>query len=291
MSLRKIIREYLFEQHWTIGFIQEPLANILSGESYIINYVQGMPKDRWFADPFILDYNDETIQILVEEFCYKIRRGRIAKLNIDRCSLKLLDYKIILDLSSHLSFPFIQRKGDRIFISPENSESGEWTMYEYNHKTDELTKVKSVINQPLTDAIITDSFGKEQIFSTQTPNQNGNKLTVYSIEGKKEKEILFSSNVARNAGDWFKLDETVYRPAQDCNGAYGTAVILQEVTTKGDDYHFKDVRRIESTNPMFTTGCHTFNSYKGLTVIDVHGYRRPSLFKVVKIIRKLKNRI
>ena len=286
MSIRNKLSRYVNEQHWTLGFIEQPLKDIIEGKPYEISYVKGMPRDRWFADPFILNYDENSIQVLVEELCYKLRRGRIAKLIIDRHTYRLLGYKIILDLPTHLSFPFIQRKDGKIFISPENSASGSWNKYEYNPGTDSLTKVKTIVNLPLTDAVSTELFGEELISATRLPNPNGNILTTYSKDGELKQSITFPSNLARNAGTWFCVDNKVYRPAQDCNLGYGKAVILQEVINNEGNFSFVDVRRIESTHPKFTTGCHTFNNYKGLTIIDVHGWRRPFLVKIVRGIKQ-----
>ena len=287
MSIRSKLSHYINEQHWTFGFIEQPLADIIDGKPYVINYVKGMPRDRWFADPFILEYDEDRIQVLVEEFCYKLRRGRIAWLSIDRKSYSLLEYKIILDLPTHLSFPFIQRKDGKIYICPENSASGGWSRYEYNLTTDSLVKVNTIANLPLTDAVSTELFGEELVFATSLHDPNGDSLTAYSKDGGLKQRISFPSKIARNAGDWFVVDNKVYRPAQDCSNGYGKAVILQEVANKEGVFTFKEVRRIVSTHPKFTTGCHTFNNYKGLTIVDVHGWRRPRLVKAVRSIKKL----
>lgn len=287
MSIRTRLYDYIYEQRWTIGFIDGPIADIVDGKPYTIHYVKGMPCDRWFADPFILDYDDNTIRVLAEEFCYKIKRGRIARLLIDRSNYRLISYNIILDLPTHLSFPFIERKNGKVYICPENSASGCWSKYEYNAESGQTNKVQVIAQEPLTDAIKTDLFGEELIFSTHIPSQNGNVLSVYDLNSLKTQEIIFPSNTARNAGSWFKIGDKVYRSAQDCNGGYGRAVIIQEVLEEGDGFGFKDVRRIESTNPLFTTGCHTFNHYGGVSVLDVHGRRRPRLVWAANALKKL----
>lgn len=285
------LRRFFYEQHWTLGFIEQPLSDIVQGRSYEIHYLKGMPKDRWFADPFILDYDSQEIKVLVEEFCYGIRRGRIARLTIERNSYRLKDYKIILDLSTHLSFPFIIRKKGKVYICPENSESGAWHMYEYDSSSDELTRLRTIINEPLTDAIVCNAFGESMIFSTHLPTQNGNVLSIFNEEGALVQEVQLNSNAARNAGDWFKAGDKVYRPAQDCNGAYGKAVIIQEVQRENDgSFKFIETQRIESTHPKYTTGCHTFNSYNDLIVVDVHGRRRPMLFKLFSGVMKMAGR-
>lgn len=285
MSIRNKLSRYINEQHWTIGFIEQPLKDIVEGKPFEIHYVKGMPHDRWFADPFILDHDDNAISVLAEEFSYSIRRGRIALLTFDRHSYGLQNYKIILDISTHLSFPFIQRKNGKVFVCPENSESGSWNRYEYNMDTNQCLKKYTIVEKPLTDAIITDLLNKEYVFSTQLPNQNGNTMLMYSIGGVLQQELVFSTKVARNAGDWICVDGKIYRPAQDCNNGYGRAVIIQEVTKIDDSLEFTDIRRIESTHPKYTTGCHTFNHYNGLSVVDVHGWRRPVLVKWVDFFK------
>lgn len=286
MKAKSKIYNFVFEQHWTLGLIESPLSDVLTGKPLKIHYVRKMPKDRWFADPFILDYDDHFIYILVEEFSYNIRRGRLAKLTIDRHDYCLLEYKIILDLSTHLSFPFIERVDDKILICPENSESGSWEQYEYDRERELLIKADTLVKEPLTDAIVTDAFGEKLIFATHLPTQNGNTLSVYSCKGELLQEVRLPSCIARNAGAWFNLDGNVYRPAQDCNGGYGKAVIIQRVNMDDDgSFIFEDVCRIESDHPKFTTGCHTLNSYKGYAVIDVHGYRKRKLAKIAIALR------
>lgn len=290
MSIRRRSYSFVYEQHWTLGFIEGPVSDIVAGKPYEIHYLKGIPHDRWFADPFILDYDDKIIQVLTEEYCYRVKRGRISRLLIDRRSYRLISYSIILDLPTHLSFPFIERKDSKVYICPENSASGCWSKYEYNPESGQANKVQIIAHEPLTDAIKTDMFGEELIFSTHIPSQNGNVLTVYDSDGLKIQEIVFHSKTARNAGDWLKIGDKVYRPAQDCNGRYGRAVIIQEVLEEVDGFEFRDVRRIGSTNPLFTTGCHTFNHYRGLSVVDVHGWRRPRLVCAANALKQLLER-
>ena len=287
MSLRTKIYRYVYEQHWTIGFIEQPITEVLEGMRLIVHYVKNMPRECWFADPFILDCNDKEILVLAEEFNYDIRRGRIAKLTIDRNTYRLLNYNIVLDLPTHLSFPFVWREKEKVYICPENSASGGWNMYEYDRETDAITFVRKLSDKPLTDAVLTNVNSKNVVISTNIPMQNGNRLTVYNEKDEIIKEIVLDSNVARNAGDWFRVGNKCYRPAQDCNGAYGKAVIIQEINNIDSTFDLKDIRRIESTNRKFTTGCHTFNMYRDIIVVDVHGWRHNFAARLVKHIKRI----
>lgn len=101
---------------WNLGFIEEALVDTLEDKTPKIHWVKKRFKDRWFADPFILDVTDSDIIILAEEYCYDTRKGRIARVVIDRKSYEEKEYDIILELPTHLSFPFILRKDGEVYL-------------------------------------------------------------------------------------------------------------------------------------------------------------------------------
>lgn len=289
------IRKLLYDNHWTIGFVQNGIDSILRGDKLIINWVDNHYKDRWFADPFILDVDSEKITLLVEEFYDPINRGRISKVVVDKKTNCINEVKTVLELPSHLSFPAILRKDGRIYIYPENSNAGELNLYEYDPLNDNCIKIQTLSKEPLTDAVLTDLLGENMIFSTHIPNQNGNVLSCYSLQNNEfvfVKEYTFDSNIARNAGDWFEFNGKIYRSAQDCNTRYGGAMFIQEVHRSDNELiSFTNVRRIEEYNGKYTLGCHTFNHYNGVTVIDVNGYRRPFLAKLGLLLVSLKHKL
>ena len=259
---------------YELAFI-EPIANSKYSDCkwHVRKVVNPYIKEKWFADPFILSYDNEKIVVLVEEMDFKINRGRIAKLIIDINNYTIKDLKILLDLPTHLSFPAIERIGEDIYVYPENSASGHLLKYKYNIETDELSLVEIMVNKPLTDSIMRHYNGKEYVFSTQMPNPNGNILYIYQKINNGYvllQEKSFIDNTARGAGDWFEENNKIIRPAQDCNGYYGIGLVFQEVTFDGNKFNFKEISRIK--HPKGYDGMHTFNQYKDMCIID---YRRP----------------
>lgn len=249
-------------------------------------------KEKWFADPFILDYDDRKIVLLVEEMDYKIGRGRIARLLIDRQTNTITDVKILLDLSTHLSFPAIERIGDDIYVYPENSASGNLTLYKYIKTSETLEPVKVLINEPLTDTIIKEIEGERYIFSTKMPNPNGNQLNVYKIAGNSYtllQEIQFADNTARGAGDWFGENGQLIRPAQDCNGYYGVGLVFQNVVLRDNRYHFEEISRIG--HPRGYDGMHTFNKFKDMCIIDLRCPVYPAVYYPLKFVSDFVRRI
>ena len=47
---------------WALGFIEGGIQQIMENDTYDVKWVQ-MPKDRWYADPFILDVTDTEILV------------------------------------------------------------------------------------------------------------------------------------------------------------------------------------------------------------------------------------
>lgn len=139
---------------WNIGFIEEGLEDTLTNKSPRIHWVKKRIKDRWFADPFILDVTKNEIIILAEEYNYNVRRGRIARVVIDRRTYEEKGFEIILDLPTHLSFPFIIRQNGKVYVMPENSASGCSTIYEYDDATRKITPLHHLAEEPFADATI-----------------------------------------------------------------------------------------------------------------------------------------
>lgn len=296
MSIRSVIHNLKFNK-WNLAFVEEGLDEIVRSKSVKAHYMKGNNSKQWFADPFILDVTPEHIICLVEELSYKTMKGRIAKLVIDRRTYKLQKVKILLDLSTHLSFPFIFRKNGKIFILPENSASGCSTIYEYNPLDDTLASHSVISNRPFTDATLFSHEDKVYLLTTQRPLQNGNVLDIYdfnietlSASNNPIQSVTFNNNRARNAGEIFMANGKFYRPAQDCNGGYGKGVILQELKITAKGMEFEDYCSFYPDSWVYHMGYHTFNSYKGLTVLDAHGYRFLLLGRILEALSSIARR-
>lgn len=254
-------------------------------------------KDRWFADPFILKVTNDEIIVLVEEFYDPIHRGRISKLTIDKQTYELKKIDVILELNSHLSFPAIFRKDDKIYIYPENSAEGHLVIYEFDEKDNNFKPHKILHDEPLTDASLETCFNSFHIFTTKLPIQNGNQLFIYQSE-KWDGEyhpiqvMEFPSNTSRNAGSLFMLNGKIIRPAQDCNGAYGKGLVFYEVSYTDGVFEMKELKRMYPQHTIYDQGMHTFNVYDNLAVIDGRKFRKPfiskSLLAINKFIKKIK---
>lgn len=292
----KSLYKKLISRRWTIGFVQNDIHGILKGEPLRVSWMKHNYRDRWFADPFILDVTDKEIIVLVEEFYNPIDRGRIARLTIDRQSLDLLKSEPVLTLDTHLSFPVIVRREGKVFIYPENGESGALIMYEYDIKMNKVKVAKIFSDESLADAVVTNVFGEEFMFCTLLSDCSKDMLHIYRQDAsglfKASESISFHGDyIARMAGDFFIVDGKIYRPAQDCNRSYGNGTLIQEVKYNNGVWQFKEVRRYFSCNSTYKLGIHTLNMYRDLIVVDAMGYRYPIAGYSVEMLKKILGKI
>ena len=288
------ITKFISQHTWTVGFSFDGVGALLDNKKLNIVWLKNPYRDRWFADPFILNVTDITIELLVEEYYDPISRGRISRLFIDRRRMSIIKSVPILELDTHLSFPFICRRDDGVYIIPENYESGECKEYKYDVDKNTCIYNRTLVKKPLMDAVLTNLLGISYLVSTCYPSHE--TLHFFKEDSDQSdylffRNIKFSSNIARNAGSWFKYKGKYYRPAQDCEESYGKAVILQEVVLDEEgNIQMKGIRRIESTNPSYQLGCHTLNICDDIMVFDAKAYRFPRLRAIYQLLRKMLNR-
>lgn len=303
MFLKTQIKK-LTDERWNVGFIQNSTENIINGEAIDVKWIIHKYKNSWFADPFVLEVTEKEIILLVEEFYRPINKGRISKLTIDRITNVLLKCDVILELPTHLSFPLIIRKDSNledfikdidtdykssaepyVYLLPENGESGHLYIYKFFPESNKIIRLCSVLDEAVEDAVPIKNNEYLYLFCTPRENPNGNILHIYKWSYKEKlfeflKEISFKENIARMSGNFFYYKNKLIRPTQECNFQYGHAVTLQE--TDITDFSFKEIRRIYSVHPRLNIGCHTFNSYKGVTVTDALGFDRMWIRKMLK---------
>lgn len=80
MRIKKYINQ-LTAVNWALGFVRGGMQSVMELDHLDVDWVK-MPKDRWFADPFILDVTDDEILLLVEDYAYATKKGVISLLHI-----------------------------------------------------------------------------------------------------------------------------------------------------------------------------------------------------------------
>ena len=283
------IIDRITRDRWEIGFVEGGLSAVMGEDSLQIKWLTHHYDDRWFADPFILDVTDTEIKVLAEEFRYATGKGRIVLLTIDRQTVVLKSLDVALEIDTHLSFPAIWREGGRVFVYPESWQSGALSLYELSDGKCVLDSKRVLCEEAMADAIMTDRFGKCQLFSVK----KNDRLSIYNYDDATRRFVLsyekpFGKATARNAGDFFEFEGEIYRPAQVCVNRYGEALEIQKVVWDGNDnFCFIPCKTLYSNHASLDTGMHTLNSYKDVAVIDVHGWNNALTVKSMLALKKM----
>lgn len=233
-------------------------------------------RESWFADPFVVEETEEAYIILAEEMLVAKSRGRIVRLSVQKSDMKLVNFEVLLDLDTHLSFPNFIKTEDGIFLYPENGASGRLTFYKYG-KT--LEKCGVVLEEPVYDSTICRLGDLYFLLATGEANPNGDTLSVYwsgePLSGyKKIQEIKFSDNIARRAGNVFEHNGKLVSPAQVCNKYYGEGLSFQQIEMKEGKISLKEIKRMYPKGKMLSPGFHTWNLLPvSPAKVVVDGYR------------------
>ena len=288
----KRIYERLIRSRWELGFVKGGFDGVFSDGPLEVDWVVNPYRDRWFADPFILDVTDDYIYVLAEEFRFNNKKGRIAKLFINRQTLRIERFTILLDLPVHLSFPNILRENDKVYVYPESCRDRNLCLYEYDSLNERLLFDRVIAEDAIWDSSITDFLGERCLF---TANKDDYYLDIYSWNPAASRfvysySIKSSQKDSRMAGQLFKYKGQLYCPTQDCSTNYGGAVVIKRVDQDKDGIRLSPVKRIESPHKTRKTALHTLNEFKGVVVIDVGGYDFPHIGPLLhRLVRNLKS--
>lgn len=292
MNLRKLIPSPL-EATYHIGFVENPDMIHKTNSWYdSVRWIdsRNFDKEGWFADPFILSMDNESIVLLAEEYYYAINRGRLVKMTIRRNDYQLLRVEPILTLDTHLSYPIIWQEEQKTYIYPENYQGGALRLWEFDGY--KLANPHVLIHEPLLDSQMIKIRNTYYIFGVKFEEgkwEDTRSLYIYqsnSLMGPYQlmQTIHNKKNEERGAGQIMQTnDGRILRPAQCCEGFYGKETIIYEMTLAGEKFEEKEIGRIVP-NRKHKNGLvlHTFNEMNGIAVIDGLRWEHPILRKLTK---------
>lgn len=274
---------------YTVGFAEFSEDLVKEGFVPDVHWIKDDYKDGWFADPFILRVTENEIVLFVEDFVYKLNRGIISQLTINRKDYSIKEVKPIIKTGYHLSFPAYYRKNGKIYIYPEQGARGATYLYEYDEDTCKAKELKIINPNDTADTTIWEMpDGKKVLTCTTAPDYNGNVFDIYPFFEsncpsllKPVKQITLSTKTARNAGLVFKIGNKQYRPAQYCENDYGECTEIQEMVVNGEDISFITRNWIYSPSKEYKDAFHTFNVFENKWVaVDGRRRRYPILAKM-----------
>ncbi len=235
------------------------------------------PKDRFWADPFALEFQGRYY-IFFEELPYGTQKGHIAAIEVFE-NAEPAEPTIVLERPYHLSYPFILDWEGTLYMLPETAQNRTVELYRcerFPHrwelhgvvlenirafdaslwKQDERWWMFVNVAEPAAD-----SCDELNLYWSTTP------LGPWTAHGGNP--VVSDVRCARPAGPLFSRGGKLYRPSQDCSWAYGHSVSINRVDVLHEgDYQETAVDRVAPGWREDILCVHTLGGSKRLHVID-----------------------
>ncbi len=280
--LRGKLRDLLTREQWYLAYgFEDPSAPRTGFEGL----TEAMPpRDRYWADPFPVRAEDGRSFLFFEEVCYKDLRGRILAMEIDPVRGAGAPFPV-LERPHHLSYPHVFRWQGQYYMLPESSANGTVTLFRCVSFPDRWIEERVLLRDvDAVDATIEEIDGCWWMFVNVAPYGGGNRdeLHLFHAEAPlgpwtphRRNPVKSDCRSARPAGRLFRRDGQLYRPAQNCAGAYGASIVVNRVDVLSkDDYRETAVTEILPTWDPKARRVHTLNREDGIVVVDLLRQRR-----------------
>jgi len=243
------------------------------------------PKDRFWADPFVIARNDK-FYVFYEELVYAENKGRIAVLVIDKQG-NIESRLPVLETPYHLSYPFLFEFEDDLYMIPESKQNRTVELYKCTEFPHQWEFQKNLMEACMaTDATLVEHQGKWWLFVSQVETEGAStwdELFLYYSDSPLSTHwnphplnpVVSDVRSARPAGQLFRRHGRLFRPSQNSSGHYGYGFNICEVIKMTEtDYEERVVEQVEPKWDKNIISTHTFNYAGGMTVIDGQLRRR-----------------
>ncbi len=243
------------------------------------------PKDRFYADPFIISVEQEPKKkktfIFFEELIYTQKKAHISVGEL--INEELINIKPIIQEEFHLSYPYTFKDNGDWFLIPESRQNKTVRLYKCTDFPYQW-QLESIIIEDieLLDSSIHKQDGTYFLFANKyQPNRDTSNecLVVYfsdSLTGEWHAHPLnpLVTNItnSRPAGKLFEHDGKLILPTQNCALRYGYAINFNEIEISKTHFSMKRVSGLSPDWHKNNLGSHTWNSDGETVVIDGHHY-------------------
>ncbi|MFN3720123.1 MAG: hypothetical protein ACK4UW_14600 [Rhizobium rhizophilum] len=247
--------------------------------------------DELRADPFLFRHDGE-IYVFYEAYTPRNTKAHIAVGRLVGNRLESLG--IALKAEHHLSYPFIFRHDDEIFLIPETNKARRlevWRCVEFPLRWE--LHATALEGQSSADSALFPFAGKWWLFTNLSEfhayEDHCSELHLFEVDGPnltwmkphRNNPVVIGSTEARNGGRPFEHEGRLYRPSQrNEHGIYGYGLNIMEVEEM--DLHTYRERCVRTIEPDFYPGivaCHHMDALGGRYIIDAMFADRADLLR------------
>jgi hypothetical protein len=274
----RALGKLLWREQWTLFY----RLGSLGGSSDVLFRYRELrpPADRFWADPCIVEEEGRYL-VFFEESEYRHPIARISLIEFDANGRPIGNPRTILEGPTHYSYPCVFKDGDNWFMIVESQQTRTIPLYRCSVFPDQWEFVMNLMqNVSAVDATVWRHEGRYWLFTAINEHDGASsseELFLFSSPTLQTTEwqahpanpIVSDTHRARPAGRVFEYAGSWYRPAQDCSGFYGRAMVLHRVNHISEsDYSETVVSRIDPAwNPRIIA-THTFTQAGRLSMVD-----------------------
>ncbi len=281
LATRKLggrIRSLLFHEHtkWFIAYRARNGSRTALTDRNDFCFVLP-PRDRFYADPFLIKQNSKDY-LFFEDFDCSKNRASISYIELGKHG-QLSDPYTALEKDYHLSYPFLFESQGHVYMIPETRERRTIELYRAVKFPDEWVLLKFLAENVLAvDSTVFQHDGKFWLFTNiAVPGASTfDELHLFyadSLESSwtphPKNPVVSDVRRARPAGALFWEGGKLIRPSQDCSLHYGHAMMLNEIQVLSESvYREKPTGRIEPDWHPGSVCTHTYNRTEEFEVLD-----------------------
>ena len=262
------------QKKWTISFVNSNWNNAILSQGISAN----APRGHFWADPFVYAEGGKTY-CFVEDYVYRTNRGHISVLEITENSVVQLGECI--KESFHLSFPFLFKYENRLYMCPESSESKKINIYRCKNFPFEweLSSV-AMENISAADTVLFEHAGLWWMLTSideSGSNDHCSELYLFysnspldsNWKAHPKNPIRIDTDGGRNAGLILE-NEKIFRLAQRQGyDQYGEGLLIYEITQISEStYSEKLISEIKPSFKNGLLGSHHLSTTGTITVFD-----------------------
>ena len=295
------LHEIFRAEKWQTGLIKMQASELLASANYKIDlssvtWIGAREKYRYFADGFSIK-EKEHLLLLYEDYSYQQRKAHISAswFNVKEGSVS--EAMTALSEPWHLSYPFLFTHENKIYCIPESLGHGSVELYELKVSTGRLERMRTLVpGLAAADPSLIYHHQRWYLFFTPAYATNVELHLWHAdfLEGPFVPHLLSPVKAdirnARPAGTFFKIDDKLYRPAQDCSQTYGGRVVINEIIAlSATTFVETPVATLEP--PAGYSGMHTLSFAGDYLYFDVKKFvfiPSSALFQLKKRLRLVK---
>ena len=264
---------------WIVGIVKQSITEFIKKPSKKeIIWIYPEKSYQFIADPFGIWKNNQ-LYLFFEFLDYRYKKGRIDCIVFDKNFKKISEHNVLKN-NSHLSYPFIIKDNNEIFMIPESSKSGKTFIYKSLDFPSKWKKIKEIIpNTAMIDASIIKYKNKWWVFYSLSGKNDRALKEMYIAysesllgEWKMHNKNPVSNNIelSRPGGRPFILDNLIHLPVQDSKNTYGGQVnILKVLKLTPNNFEAIKIKTIKPYfHKKFSDGLHTVSECENVTLID-----------------------